>query len=295
LDPDWNSSRGDREVSYNNVPPGSYRFLVRSFEPGGHSNQAQFAFTVMPQFYQTAWFFVFTSLAALGSLYGAYRLRLAQVRSRYNIVLNERARLGRELHDTLSQGFVGISHQLEALAGELPPDSIEAREHLDVARKMTRHSLTEARRSMMDLRLAELEGHDLPLALSQAAHRWVAGHKVEIRLELGSIRAHLTEDMEHNLFRIAQEAVANVLKHARATAIVLTLCEDREGIQLTLTDDGGGFDTSHSFASRMGHFGIIGMRERAERSGGTFRLVSEPGAGTRIEVRIPYGRKKTQN
>jgi signal transduction histidine kinase len=146
---------------------------------------------------------------------------------------------------------------------------------------------------MMDLRLSDLDGHDLPQAISMAAERWVAGYNVNMRLELATIRRNLPEDVEHNVFRIAQEAVANVVKHARASAIVLTLCEDRDCIQLTLADDGAGFDTSHSFASRMGHFGIIGMRERAERSGGTFQLVSEPGAGTRIEVRIPFGRKRS--
>ena len=296
LDPDWISSQSDRQVSYTNIPPGSYRFLVRSVEPGGHSSEAQFAFTVLPHLYETSWFIILMSLAGVALLYGAYCLRLAQVRARYSIVLNERARLGRELHDTLSQGFVGISHQLEALAGELPPESTEAREQLDVARRMTRHSLTEARRSMMDLRLSELDGHDLPQALSQAAPRWVAGHGVDIRLDLGSIRGHLPEDVEHNLFRVAQEAVANVLKHARAAAIAMTLREDQDAIQLTVADDGTGFDMSHSFANRTGHFGIIGMRERAERSGGTFRLFSEPGSGTRIEVRIPCARKKaTQN
>jgi len=294
LDPDWISSQSDREVSYTNIPPGSYRFLVRSVEPGGQSSQAQFAFTVLPHFYQTSWFIALASLALAASLYGAYYLRLAQVRARYNLVLNERARLGRELHDTLSQGFVGISHQLEALAGELPPESTEAREHLDVARRMTRHSLTEARRSMMDLRLSELEGHDLPQALSQAAPRWVAGYEVDIRLDLGRIRAHLSEDAEHNLFRIAQEAVANILKHARAASIAVTLREDADAIELTVADDGAGFDTSHSFTSRTGHFGIIGMRERAERSGGTFRLVSQPGSGTRVEVRIPGERKTSK-
>jgi ligand-binding sensor domain-containing protein/two-component sensor histidine kinase len=293
LDPDWISSQGDREVSYNNIPPGSYRFLARSVEPSGLSSEAAFGFTVLPHFYETTWFLGVMSLVVAASLYGAYHLRLAQVRARYNIVLTERARMGRELHDTLSQGFVGISHQLEVLSGQLPPDSPEAREHLDIARRMARHSLTEAQRSVMDLRMSELEGHDLAQALSRAAPRWVAGYDVDIGLDLGNIRGHLTEDVEHNLFRIAQEAVANVVKHARAKSIAVMLREDEEAIQLTVADDGAGFDTSRSFASRTGHFGIIGMRERAERLGGRFRLVSEPGSGTRIEVRVPGARKKT--
>lgn len=293
LDPDWIPARRDREVSYSNVPPGNYKFLARTVEPGGSSSQAEFAFTVLPHIYQTAWFIALASLAAAASLYGAYHLRLAQVRNRYGLVLNERARLGRELHDTLSQGFVGISHQLEVLAANLPPGSEQAQEHLDLARRMARHSLTEARRSVMDLRLSDLEGHDLPQALSIAAQRWVAGYGVDVKLNLGTIRRNLSEDTEHNVFRIAQEAVTNVVKHAHAKTITITLREDRENIDLTVADDGAGFDTSRISTSRTGHFGIIGMQERAERLGGTFRLSSKPGAGTRIEVRIPGARKKS--
>src|SRR6202040_1687943 len=114
----------------------------------------------------------------------AYQMRLQQIRSRFALVVGERARLAREIHDTLAQGFVGISSQLDAVALTLNGHVDLARKHLELARKMVRHSLTEARRSVMDLRASALEGHDLPAALSEAAHQWTAGSQVQIRVDV---------------------------------------------------------------------------------------------------------------
>lgn len=287
LDSAWTAAEGAHQVSYNNLNHGDFRFLVRTTEPNGQTSEAHFAFTVLPHFYETSWFILLASLGVAGALYAGYQLRIAQVRARYALVLGERARLAREIHDTLAQGFVGIAHQLDALARKLQSGSDDAAEHLDIARKMTRHSLTEARRSLMDLRLSDLQEHKLPEALSSAAERWVAGNRIQVNLDIREINSGLSPDLEQNLFRIAQEAVSNVVKHAKASAVSLHLAMEGDAVMLAVADDGAGFDTSNTYSSLGGNFGIIGMRERAERIGGTFSVASKPGSGTRVEVKVP--------
>src|SRR5262249_2578841 len=146
-----------------------------------------------------------------------------QIRYRFALVLEERARLAREIHDTLAQGFVGISSQLEAVAMCLPDENSPARKILDLARRMARHSLTEARRSVMDLGGAALEGQNLAAALESGARLWTAGTGVEVAVNVTGERIALPQDVEHNLLRIAQEAVANVLKHSGARRIWVKL------------------------------------------------------------------------
>src|SRR5207245_1247690 len=151
-------------------------------------------------FYETAWFLWLGVASFLAAVYGVYQLRLKQIRGRFSLVLEERVRLAREIHDTLAQGFVGISSQLDALALKLNGDLGVARRHLDLARKMARHSLTEARRSVMDLRTSALEDHDLPAALTTAAGKSWSSSAEEV--EVSGENHNLSEDVEQNLLRI---------------------------------------------------------------------------------------------
>ena len=185
LDRDWTSGVARRVTNYNSLPHGHYRFTVRAGIPGGPSSETSFAFELLPHFYETAWFrYLCVALAAAG-IWGLFRLRLRQIRQRFALVLEERARLAREIHDTLAQGFVGISSQLDAVALTLNGSHGRWRaQHLELARKMARHSLTEARRSVMDLRDSALEGQDLPAALSEAARQWTAGSPVRVQVDV---------------------------------------------------------------------------------------------------------------
>jgi signal transduction histidine kinase len=169
----------------------------------------------------------------------------------------------------------------------MPPDATPARSYLDMARRMARHSLTEARRSVMDLRASALEGQDLAAAIESGTRMWTAGSGVELAVEVTGTGSKLPEEMEQHLLRIAQEAVTNALKHAGASRIGVTLHLDACNLLLRIKDDGRGFDQRDVFSSRAGHFGVIGMRERAERLGGELRLASNPGEGTEVEVKVP--------
>jgi signal transduction histidine kinase len=287
LDRDWVSSVARRVTNYNSLPHGQYRFVVRAGIPGGPSSETAFSFILEPHFYETAWFrYLCVALGAL-VIWGLFRLRVRQIRERFALVLDERARLAREIHDTLAQGFVGISSQLDAVALTLNGHVDSARKHLDLARKMARHSLTEARRSVMDLRASALEGQDLPAALSEAARQWTAGSPVKVHVDFEGPSRKLPEEMEQHLLRIAQEAVTNTIKHARAKEVRIQLAMADGKVRMRVADDGEGFEQTEAFSEIGGHFGLLGMRERAERLGGELQLHSEPGEGTEVEVTVP--------
>jgi len=290
VDRDWVQSGARRMAGYSNLGPGRYLFHVRA-EAGGKSSQAEYAFSVRPHYYQTAWFASLCCVALLGMLWGAWQLRLRQLRTRFKLVLNERARLARELHDTLAQDFVGLSTLLDAVSMRLAEDVTSARQYLDLARKMVRHSLTEARRSVMDLRAAVLQGQSLGEALQSAAPAWVAGSSLKVHVEAGDEAAKLPDEEEQHLLRVAQEALHNAAHHSKGkNAWVRLNYEQVAGaiqVKLSVRDDGQGFDPETTFDPSAGHFGILGMQERAERIGGTFRLESRPGGGTLVEVSAP--------
>jgi signal transduction histidine kinase/ligand-binding sensor domain-containing protein len=287
LDPDWVAAGSRRVINFNTLHHGHYRFNVRAELPGGPSSQQSYEFEMLPQFWETAWFRVLCVAGLLAGAWAIYQLRLRQIRSRFGLVLEERARLAREIHDTLAQGFVGISSQLDAVAMCMPENAAPARSYLDMARRMARHSLTEARRSVMDLRASALDGQDLAAAIESGTRLLTAGSGVEVAVEVTGSGAKLPEEMEQNLLRIAQEAVTNALKHAGASRIGVQLRVEAHNLHLRICDDGRGFDQQDVFSSHAGHFGVIGMRERAERLGGELHLASNPGEGTAVEVTVP--------
>lgn len=287
LESDWAQVGSRRVINYNSLSHGNYRFDVRAELPGGPGTEESYAFVVLPYFYETLWFRLACAVMLLASAWAAYQMRLRQIRMRFAAVLNERARLAREIHDTLAQGFVGISSQLDAVAMCMPAEPAPAHKHLDMARRMARHSLTEARRSVMDLRASVLEGQDLAAALEAGTRMWTAGSGVEINVDVSGPPPQLPEEMEQHLLRIAQEAVVNALKHAGATRIWIKLHSEARRLYLRVVDNGHGFDQSGAFNALGGHFGLIGMRERAERLGGELNLASHPGEGTEVEVTAP--------
>jgi signal transduction histidine kinase/ligand-binding sensor domain-containing protein len=287
LDGEWVSSVARRVTNYNSLPHGRYRFTVRARVPNGPSGENSFSFQLLPHFYETNWFRYFCAALAAAGIWGLYNLRLRQIRQRFSLVLEERGRLAREIHDTLAQGFVGVSSQLDAVALTLNGHVDLARKHLDLARKMVRHSLTEARRSVMDLRASALEGHDLPAALSEAAPQWTAGSAVHIRVDVEGESRPLPEETEQHLLRIAQEAVTNAVKHAHASQVRIHLAMAGRNLSLRVADNGQGFEQDEAFSELGGHFGLLGMRERAERLGGELQLRSQPGRGTEVHVTVP--------
>ena len=202
-------------------------------------------------------------------------------------VAQERTRIARELHDSLGQELVGITWQLDLAAARLADAPEHAQHALTVARTMIRHSQAETKRSVTDLRAAELESTDLPTALEGLLQPLVAtAGSAHLHLEVQGLPQRLEGVVEHQLLRIGQEAVANAVHHAHAEKIEVRLCYRKRAVVLEVKDNGRGFDTNQALAIASGHFGLLGLRERANKLQGRLRIESQPGAGTLISVTV---------
>lgn len=201
--------------------------------------------------------------------------------------VEERNRLAREIHDTLAQGLAGISLQLETAEAlmDAQADPQRVRRTISQALSLARANLEEARRSVLDLRPAPLEGRDLPEALKELVRSLPNPGRVKIDLNIDGESNQLPARLEAGLFRIAQEALTNVARHAQAKTARLSLNYSTDQIQLTIEDDGEGFDPQDI---PPGRFGLVGLNERAHMLGGHLVLESSPGGGTRVEVTIPF-------
>lgn len=222
------------------------------------------------------------------------RARLAQESTRLARA-EERTRIAREIHDTLAQGLTAIGLDIEGALRHLDDSPPAVRQRLERALATTRQSLEEARRSVLDLRAAPLAGRPLAEALAALGRAFVSetGVRVHVRVD-GDLNLPLRTEAE--LYRIAQEALANVRKHARATEVNLDLRKTARDAVLSIRDDGVGFHTRqpearhgerHGERLGEGHHGLLGMRERARLLGGRLRVESRLGRGTTITARIP--------
>jgi signal transduction histidine kinase len=235
---------------------------------------------------------VMCAILALGACAVAFWVRAAARRrsQQYQAVLTERSRVARELHDTLEQGLAGIALQLEAVGGSLAASPEHAQHSLDVARRMLQYSQEEARRSVMDLRAQALESRDLAGALADLVEQTARSADAEAHVTVEGPPRRLDASDEHHLLRIGLEALTNALKHSGADRIDILLRFDPDGVELTVRDDGRGLTQAQGDVP-AGHFGLLGIRERVDKLGGTLQLSGAAGAGTKLTVRVPSRRK----
>ena len=217
-------------------------------------------------------------------------LRLVE-QARRSGEMGERKRLAHEIHDTLTQGFASIVMNLEAAEGSLERDPASARRHMEEARRTARENLAEARRIVRALQPEALEEAPLPEALTRLVEKWSEGSGATAGLTVTGAPRRLSPEAEVTLLRAAQEALTNIRKHARASRAVLTLSYMEDRLALDVRDDGVGFDPDgmHAVLDKgdASGFGLRAMRERAERSGGTLLIESEPGRGTALALELP--------
>ncbi|MBQ1044378.1 sensor histidine kinase [Micromonospora sp. C72] len=210
------------------------------------------------------------------------------VQAREAGVRDERQRMAREIHDTLAQGLAGILTQLQA--AEQHADRAEAwRRHVDNAKNLARDSLTEARRTVHAVQPDVLAEARLPEAISDVTRRWSQVHRIDAVLTTTGDPRPMHADVEVTLLRAAQEALANVAKHARASRVGLTLSYMEDLVTLDVRDDGVGFEPGARRADSAGDggFGLAGMRQRVQRLSGRLDIESEPGGGTAISATVP--------
>lgn len=203
----------------------------------------------------------------------------------HQVVVEERTRIAREIHDTLAQGFTGIVIQLEAAEDVLAEQPDAARLHILRARTLARESLAEARRSVWALRPLALGADDLAYAFLHLVSKLSEGSETQIGFTLRGVLRPLSQEIEHHLLRIGQEALTNALRHSNAAEIRVTLTCGCDKIELSVEDHGDGFAVDAPIPRRG--LGLHGMQERADSLGAKLTVASEPGHGTRVEVVVP--------
>jgi signal transduction histidine kinase/ligand-binding sensor domain-containing protein len=294
----WTEAGARRTAYYTNVPAARYTFRVQAANNDGvwNTEGASLNFELEPHFYQTLWFYALLGLAAASLVLLALKIRLRRAEREFNAVLGERNRIAREIHDTLAQGYVGISVQLEVLAELLRQKKMDAAEkQLDTTRGHVRDGLAEARQSIWALRSQDSGESTLPVRLRRLVEA-AGGNGFEPKFSLFGAYRPLGGETERELLRIAQEAIHNVKKHADAKNLTVLLEYGPAEVALEVRDDGHGFAAGEDAAWQAGHFGLTGMRERAAGIGGALEVTSVPGAGTTVRLKAPAPRenKETQ-
>ena len=212
----------------------------------------------------------------------------AEATMRELAVLEERNRIAREIHDTLAQGFTGVVVQLEALEQALEESPAEVSGHLSRAKSLARESLNEARRSVRALVPGALEQRSLDAVLKDEILRFSTSGPEKASFRLSGKKRELPSNIQAALLRICQESLANVRRHARATAVTVELSFNHKAAWLSVEDDGVGIDMDAVKATDgVGGFGLIAMEQRARLLKGSLRVTTEEGNGTLVEARIP--------
>jgi signal transduction histidine kinase len=288
FDREWREVGSRRDALYTNLPPGRYRFRVAAAnnEKGFGVEAATIDFAILPTFYQTAWFYAACGLTLILAIWLVWGLRVRHLHREFSLVLGERVRVSREIHDTLLQSLVGVALQLDALSEAASPiDSLK--EALATTRREVEEYIRETRQSIWNLRSPKLDRGDLAAALRQTGDRVTSGTPVQFTLTATGQTRRLDTNVEQQLLRIGEQAVLNSVRHANATQVHLKLQYDGDAVLLRVSDNGRGFDATELDGEHSHHYGLIGMKERTQQAGGELSIVTHPGGGTAVEIVIP--------
>lgn len=291
VDKDWVEAGTRRQAFYTNLAPGAYHFQVIASNNDGVWNTvgASMDFEIPPRFTQSRWFLWLCVLSMIAVLWLLYHLRVSQLaarlRLRMNVRIEERERIARELHDTLLQGVQGLIFRFQAIAAQISADQ-PARREMEHALDKADEMLAEGRDRVVNLRASEADGN-LSRLLDAAATRILSGSGIEVSLTAEGARPEIAGLVAEEIVRIGGEFLFNTLQHAEAGKVRIMINYGRRALKIQFGDDGRGVDPSILQGGRDGHFGLTGMRERAEKIGGTFSLTSRPGAGVALTITIP--------
>jgi signal transduction histidine kinase/ligand-binding sensor domain-containing protein len=297
LNRDWLEVVNDREVQYTNLPPGDYRFRVMACNDSGVWNEEgdSLDFSIAPAFYQTTWFPLALVVLFLALLWAAYMFRVRQLAMQFNRTLearvSERTRIARDLHDTLLQSFQGLLLLFQSVLKILPEHPLEAKQRLERALDQAAAAVTEGRDAVQGLRSSAFETNDLANGITAIAEELTSGastvNSPAIDVEVEGTPRNLNPVVRDEAYRIASEALRNAVRHAQAKWIVVEIRYDKRQFRLRVRDDGKGIDDEIMRQQPAGHFGLAGMRERAEIVGGSLDVWTRVDFGTQIDLSIP--------
>jgi signal transduction histidine kinase/ligand-binding sensor domain-containing protein len=295
-DQDWKPVVNDRKAQYTNLARGTYRFRVIASNNSGVWNEQgdTLEFLVDPAYYQTNWFRAMCAGIVLVLLWAAYQLRVRQLTRQFNLALDarvaERTRIGRELHDTLLQSFQGVLLKFQSVLKLLPERPIEARHRLERALDRATEAITEARDAVQGLRSSALYTNDLADSIARIGDE-LSGDALAcatIHVHVEGVPRDLKPMVRDEVYRISCEALRNAVRHAQARHIEVKIQFDESHFRLRVRDDGKGM--AQETVERQpppGHFGLHGMRERAEIIGARIDVWSKLDSGTAIDLSVP--------
>lgn len=289
FDQSWNQVGARRVAYYTNLPPGRYTLRVAAFAMNDPQriSEASLVITQRPHFYRTWWFLGCVALLLGLLIWAIYWLRLRQLHSRFQAVLQERTRLAREMHDTLIQGCASVSALLEAVTSMENGNGDLRHDLLGYARTQVRVTIDEARQAVWNLRREDASTSDIGEALQKMAEQISKESGVPVECRMEGARFTLNQSINHELIMVAREAVYNATLHAKPTRVLLSVSFGKDELTLEVQDDGCGFDATQLSSTDDRHYGIVGMRERIKRVGGEFEIKSEVSKGSRVTVHVP--------
>jgi ligand-binding sensor domain-containing protein len=291
-DKDWQDPGTRRQAFYTDLDPGNYRFRVIACNNDGVWNDtgAAVSFYIIPAFYQTSWFRVLCVIAAGSSLCMFYLVHLRRVTRRMQeqlaARLEERERIARELHDTLLQGFQGLMLRFQSVLKNIPANE-PARQMMESTLDRADEVLLEGRQRIHDLREDDMAGNRLWDNLARWGKELALDSSSRFSAAIIGTSQPLDPAVCHEIYQIGREALTNAFKHAVANHIELEITYNPKKVKLLVRDDGAGIDNGILDGGRSGHWGLSGMRERAQKIGAQLNIWSHGGAGTEIDLSIP--------
>jgi signal transduction histidine kinase/ligand-binding sensor domain-containing protein len=290
LGTDWVDAGTQRVASFSNLPPGDYRFRVAATTDGAWTESSTaFMLWAPPPFYRT-WPFYLACALVMGLVLWGYRVSgMRSVRRQFAVVLDERARVSREIHDTLLQDLGAIRLRLEGLSSQAARSDRMVSDSLRALHTQVGRCIREARNSIWELRSPRRDAHDLAAGFDGLAADLREHHIIDVPITVTGTPWQCAQEVEEQLLRIGQEALNNAVRHGHATRIEVALDYGLDALTVRVTDDGAGFDDAAARPSD-GHWGLLNMRERASSIGARLTLVSRLGQGTTIEITTPRTR-----
>jgi len=295
VDPDWVVSGTRNYAAYPNLPHGSFTFRVRAANSDGVWNEegVRLDLEVTPPFYVETWFIVLAVLLGISLIRLIYFLRVRRLRREKALQEEftkrliqsqerERRRIAGELHDSLGQNLLVINNEIQH---QLQQDERES--HLDELADMVLDAINEVREIAYHLHPHQLERLGLERAVESVINKVDTVSDTHFVLRCDGIDGLFDKDVEINIYRLIQEAINNIIRHAEAAEVLIELIREPGALRIHIDDDGVGFEPKRLAERKQAGIGIRGMRDRLELIGGTLEIKSRPGEGTRLQIRVP--------